>query len=269
MTQRWFLSCLCGVIVGLMVVNGSGCQRSKPVGTQAIVWAADAEGGAPYVFKDPQNPDQHIGFEVDIAAALSKELGRPIEFKQYEFNSLISGLERGDFDMAMNGLEITPDSKAKVRFSRPYYIYKLQLVARAGEDRFKDLEEMKTLKNAKVGTLEDTAAERLLDKMGIPKKIYSGQVEPYTDLGLGRLDAVLLDVPIAQYYAKTDPKLKFVGDPIEPGYYAIAFRPKNEALAGEVDAALERLLQNGELKRIYEKWGIWNEDQKQLGSVSK
>ena len=43
-----------------------------------------------------------------------------------------------------------------------------------------------------VGTLEDTAAERLLDQMGIEKKAYGNQVEPYKDLEFGRLDAVLL-----------------------------------------------------------------------------
>ncbi len=38
--------------------------------------------------------------------------------------------------------------------------------------------------------------------MGIAKKVYGNQVEPYVDLELGRLDAVLLDLPIAMYYAK-------------------------------------------------------------------
>ena len=50
-----------------------------------------------------------------------------------------------------------------------------------------------------VGTLEDTAAERLLDEQGVVKKIYDSQVEPFFDLELGRIDAVLLDLPIAVY----------------------------------------------------------------------
>jgi ABC-type amino acid transport substrate-binding protein len=43
-------------------------------------WGADAEGGAPFIFKDPANLQKNVGFEVDLAAALAKELGRPIEF---------------------------------------------------------------------------------------------------------------------------------------------------------------------------------------------
>src|SRR5262249_55500490 len=136
-----------------------------------LTWAADAEGGAPYIFKDPQNPAQNIGFEVDIAAALARQLGRPIQFKQYEFNSLFSGLKRGDFDFSMHGLEASPHRRKRFRCSRPYYLYKLQFGTRKGEPRFRTLEECKGRKDLTVGTMEDTAAERLLDQMGIPKKI--------------------------------------------------------------------------------------------------
>ena len=95
-------------------------------------------------------------------------------------------------------------------------------------------------------------------------------------LGVSPGDAVadLLDLPIALYYAappdsplrhalKT-PRLEFIGGPLAEGYYAIALNRKNEALAREVDAALERLLRTGELRQIYERWGLWNEAQKKL-----
>jgi polar amino acid transport system substrate-binding protein len=223
-------------------------------------WAADAEGGAPYICRDPKDVNRFVGFEVELAAALEKELGRKIEFVQYDFKSLVSGLKRGDFDFAMNGVEMTPDRIKALRFTRPYYVYSLQLVVQAKDDRFTTLEKCKGIGGV-VGTLEDTAAERLLDKMGIAKKVYGNQVEPYVDLELGRLDAVLLDLPIAAYYAKPKPKLKFVGQTIEPGFYGIAFRKEDEALAEKFDAALARLLENGELHHIYERWNIWNEHQ--------
>jgi len=226
-------------------------------------WAADSEGGAPYIFIDPENPGRYIGFEVELAEALAKELGRRIQFVQYDFKSLVPGLQRGDFDLAMNGLEITPDRKKVVRFTKPYYVYTLQLVARVDESRFNSLQECKKIGGV-VGTLEDTAAERLLDQLGISKKVFGNQVEPYVDLELGRLDAVLLDLPIAVYYAKPNEKLKFIGKPMGAGYYAIGFRKDQEPLAARFDLALARLADNGELRRIYEKWHIWNDDQEIL-----
>ena len=151
-----------------------------------------------------------------------------------------------------------------MRFSKPYYLYKLQLVVRAGEQRLTTLQDCVGRPDLVIGTLEDTAAERLLDKLGIKKKIYPGQVEPYADLASGRIDGVLLDLPIALYYAKKNPQLRFAGEPIAPGFYAIAFRPTDAVPVRQVDAALDRLWQKGDLRRIYEKWGIWNADQDRL-----
>jgi polar amino acid transport system substrate-binding protein len=252
-----------GGLVTLVTQSADGESPAAPRNQEPLRWAADSEGGAPYIFKDPNNVDKYIGFEVDLADALSKQLGRPIQYVHYEFKSLISGLQRGDFDFAMNGVEVTPDRIKAVRFTRPYYVYALQLVTRASDNRFASLEDCKRL-GAVVGTLEDTAAERLLDAMKIPKKVYGNQVEPYLDCELERVDAVLLDLPIAAYYAEPNPKLKFVGEPMGEGFYAIAFRRSQEAMAAQFDVALKKLIQNGELHRIYEKWHIWNDAQAKL-----
>jgi len=241
-------------------MGGEARAVDRPSAAPPLRWAADAEGGAPYVFKDPLAPKRNIGFEVDIAEALAKELGRPIEFVQYTFPRLIPGLLRGDFELAMNGLEITPDRVKLVRFTRPYYVYQLQLVVRADETRFGTLEQCKAI-GGRVGTLEDTAAERLLDNLGVAKKLYEGQTEPYLDLEVGRLDAVLLDLPIALYYAQSNKKLKFCGEPSSAGHYAIAVRRGDEELASALDAAMDRLAAAGSLRRIYEKWGLWNAQQ--------
>ncbi|MCY2989766.1 MAG: ABC transporter substrate-binding protein/permease [Planctomycetota bacterium] len=253
----------------LTLVAGRGLPRhaaaaeDRPAAPPPLRWAADAEGGAPYIFNDPNHVERHIGFEVDVSELLAKELGRRIEFRQYAFVNLMSGLQRRDFDLAMNGLEVTPDREQVIRFSRPYYIFTLQLVARVAEQRFDSLESCGTISGV-VGTLGDTAAERTLDRMRITKKVYSDQVSPYQDLKFGRLDAVLLDLPIAVYYAQPDPALKFVGPPREKGAYAIGFHKEDQALAAQCDAALERLLSSGQLRRVYEKWRIWNDQQNEL-----
>lgn len=57
-----------------------------------LLWGADAEGGAPYVFPDPENPDQLIGFEVDLADALARKLGVTARMVQTDWQSLIPAL---------------------------------------------------------------------------------------------------------------------------------------------------------------------------------
>ena len=253
------------IVAGLLFWAPMVCAE-EPSTRSPLRWAADAEGGAPYIFQDPNDPERVIGFEVDLAEALSHKLNRPIEWVQYDYMSLLAGLQRGDFDFAMNGLEVTPDRARSVRFSRPYYVYTLQLVVRAEESRFQNLDELLAL-GGLVGTLEETAAQRLLEDMGFQPKLYGNQTEPYLDLELGRIDAVFMDLPIAVYFARPNPKLKFLGEPIGEGYYAIAFRKEDEELAATVDHALAELIAEGQLQAIYEKWGLWNTAQERLAQA--
>ena len=84
---------LAGRLVLLTLLWGNLARAADPPPAQKpLLWAADAEGGAPYISKDPNNLDKYVGFEVDLAAAFEKELGRKIEYKQYEFKSLVPGL---------------------------------------------------------------------------------------------------------------------------------------------------------------------------------
>jgi polar amino acid transport system substrate-binding protein len=227
-----------------------------------LLWGADAEGGAPYIFPDPKDPSKLIGFEVDLADEIARELGVKAKQAQNAWDSLIPALMRGDSDIAMNGIEITPQREKEVLFSRPYYVYTEQLVVRKNEAAIKSVDD---LKGKKVGTLSGTVAQDILMKMGgVDVKIYAGQVEPYEDLAIGRIDAVLLDLPIAAYYAKPNPKLKYAGLPIGEGVYAIAIRRADKDLKKRIDEALVKLMRNGRLKEIYVKWDLWNDKQEKL-----
>lgn len=227
-----------------------------------LLWGSDAEGGAPYVFPDPENPERLIGFEVDLAAAIARELGVAARQVQNQWDSLVPALDRGDFDMAMNGIEITPGRSQSVLFSTPYYVYTEQLVVRADERTIRDIRD---LPGRKVGTLSGAVAQEMLEKIGgVDIRIYAGQAEPYEDLALGRLDAVLLDLPIAAYYARPNPRLKYAGPPVGEGLYGIAMRKADVDLKKAVDGALANLVRSGELRRIYEKWGLWNDLQWKL-----
>ena len=227
-----------------------------------LLWGSDAEGGAPYIFPDPKNPERLIGFEVELADAIARELGVSAKQAQNAWDSLIPGLQRGDYDIAMNGIEITPQRRQEVLFSVPYYVYTEQLVVRKDEGRIQGVDDLRGLK---AGTLSGTVAQDiLLDIGGIDVKIYSGQVEPYEDLAIGRIDAVLLDLPIAAYYGKTNPKLRYSGGPVGEGFYGIAMRKGDADLQEAIDEVLAKLLISGELRRIYEKWDLWNEAQEKL-----
>ena len=95
-------------------------------------WGGDLQGGEPYVFEDEQQPGKLKGFEVEIADALALKLGVRAKFMQYEWSNLVPALERGDFDVILNGLEETPERRQRIRLSAPYYTYGETLTVRAG-----------------------------------------------------------------------------------------------------------------------------------------
>jgi polar amino acid transport system substrate-binding protein len=240
--------------------TGNTLEKIKKRGY--ILWGSDAEGGAPYVFPDPKDPSRLIGFEVDLSEAIAKQLGVEAKQSQNAWDSLIPALKRGDFDIVINGIEITSQRQAEVLFSLPYYIYTEQLVVRKEETKIRDIN---NIKGKKVGTLSGAVAQDILTNLGsVDVRVYSGQVEPYEDLALGRLDAVLMDLPIAAYYAKPNPKLKYTGNPVGEGFYGIAIRKGDDELKKKIDEILIKLLKSGELKKIYEKWDLWNEAQEKL-----
>src|SRR5262252_24427 len=108
-----------------------------------LIWAADAEGGAPYTFPDPRNPAQIIGFEVDLATALATRMGRPARFQQNQWDGLVPGLERGEYNVVINGLEITAERARKISFSTPYFYSTLTLTRRVDDDRVQRAEDLR------------------------------------------------------------------------------------------------------------------------------
>jgi hypothetical protein len=67
-------------LVGTAAAADDALARVRTAGE--LRWGADAQGGAPYVFQDPRDPNHLIGFEVDVADALGRVLGvraRPIQ----------------------------------------------------------------------------------------------------------------------------------------------------------------------------------------------
>ncbi len=228
-----------------------------------LLWGCDISGGAPLAFVNPREPSQLLGFEADIAEAVAGQLGVRSQVVQTDWDSLVPGLERGNYDMAMNGLEITPEREKRVLMSRPYYVYTLQLVVRKDDERIKSVAD---LKGRTVGTMAGTSADLMLRKIGHVKIRAYSQSWPFDDVALGRLDAAFMDTPIAAYYAKPDLRLKYAGPPEGEGFYGIAFRKDDRELKKVVDSVVDRLLRTGELKRIYDKWGLWDKAQAKLFS---
>lgn len=238
--------------------GGAGLARVRAAGV--LHWGGDQQGGEPYVFEDPAHPGTLVGFETEIAAAVARALGVRAEFVQNDWPTLVPSLERGTFDIAMNGIEVTPARLGRVDFSRPYFFFTLRLVARAGDSRVTDLA---SLRGRRVGTLSGTQAWQTLLDAGAQAVPYEGVDEPFIDLEQGRTEAVLLDDIIVDRYVPRHPTLQVVGD-VGAGAYAIAFRREDADLRAAIDGALGALTASHELRRILARWSIDSPRQRRL-----
>jgi polar amino acid transport system substrate-binding protein len=225
-------------------------------------WGADIQGGEPYVFEDPERAGELTGFEVDIASALARELGVRAEMVQNDWTTLVPSLERGSFDVILNGLEVTPARAQRIGLSRPYYVFEEQLSARAGDARVRDLP---SLRGLRVGTLANTQAWDMLEATGAERVPYEGVEEPYIDLAQGRLDAVLLDDIIAERYGRK-PGIGVVAS-VGLGSYAAGVPRGQVSLQQAIDRALAELQKSGELRTILERWQLYNAHQAELAKT--
>ncbi len=239
-----------------------GLARVRAAGV--LRWGGDIQGGEPYVYDDPASPGHLVGFEVDLANALAKELGVRAEFVQCDWSNLVASLERGVFDVALNGLEVTEPRVGRIAFTRPYYVFAERLMARKDDASVSNA--LASLQGRRVGTLAGSLGFDML-RGKADTVLYEGTLEPYADLVLGRTDAVLMDDIIAARYGMTRPELRVVGD-VGDGYYAIGARPRDAALAEALDAAMDHIAMRGDLRRILEGHRLWNHRQARLTTWS-
>ncbi len=240
---------------GGLVVLLSSLLLAGAASAQPLRWASDAQSGAPFVFHDPADQSRLTGFETDIMAALGRRIGMTPAFVQNDWDGLIPGLQRGLYDVVIDGIEITPEHQAAVDFSEPYYRTAEQIAVRRDAV---GLDSVPALRGHVVGTLKDTLSQRLLEQAGgIRLRSYDDEVNAYSDLANGRLDAVMLDAPIALYYAAPDPRLKLAGGPIGALSYGIAIAKGREVLKARIDSGLDAMRRDGTLRRILQRWAMW------------
>ena len=231
-------------------------------------WAGDAEGGAPYVEADPADPARVVGFDVDVAELIAKGLGRSPRFVEVAYVSIDQSIARGDADIGLSGIEDTPARRSVYAVTLPYYQFREVLSVRSAEARqFRTLAD---LRGRRVGTLAGTIAHEILlaaeQDHGIVAVSYEDDVHPYSDLLIGRLDAVLLDNVLAERRSRTTGGFVTHPEPVAVSHYVGVLAPGNEALRDRIDQILKEAMKDGRLEAIYRKWKIWNEDQPRLFS---
>jgi polar amino acid transport system substrate-binding protein len=238
--------------------------------TGRLLYGSDMEGGGPYAYPEPDAPRGMAGFEVDLMERLAGDLCVEPAFSQGQWDKLLQVLDAGQYDCVVNGYEWTERRAHDYLATRPYYVYQLQLMVRRGSP----LRSWADLKNPKpgggqwtVGVLVGSAADTFAAEEGsanLRAVRFDGATDAMTAVQNGQYDATLQDLPAARFYAGRYAGLEMVGPPESHGYYVIYVRAKDRTLRDALDQGIARMVASGDLRRLYERYGIWTEAQDEL-----
>lgn len=197
-----------------------------------------------------------IGFDVDIANAVCKEIQATCHFKNQAFDALIPSLikGRGGFDAAISAIDITEARAKQVAFSQPYYTSSASFIAI--KDKITDLSQAK-----KVGAQNGTTYQQYVNAEAKQYALssYASLQDAILDLKNGRIDLIFGDTDVLRDMLSKNPDVAFVGERITDKRYfnnglGIALKKSNTALVESLNKGISLIKENGEYQKIYDKW---------------
>jgi polar amino acid transport system substrate-binding protein len=93
---------------------------------------------------------------------------------------------------------------------------------------------------------------------------YDGNTDTMREVETGKLDATVEDTPVGRFYGGRFRALRPVGEPVQRGYYVMYTRKGESALLHALNEAIVLMVRDGEIERIYRKYGIWDAQQSEL-----
>lgn len=235
-----------------------------------FIWGGDLEGGGPFMWPDETAARGLAGVEAELAEMLAQELSRATgttivpRFFQGQWDTLPNILTTGRIDLVMNGYEWTPERVSVVDSTIPYYVYELQLITKEGSP-LTTWDQLHGGPRKQVGVLGGSSSETYLRQhftsSEVQPVLYDGNVNAMSDTAAGKLDATVQDLPIATFYRKDFPALRFVDKPVEPGRYVMLVRKGDDTLREALDGAIVSLRNRGALRTLYERYDMWNATQ--------
>lgn len=198
-----------------------------------------------------------VGFDIDLAKEVSKKLGLELVLKPVDWSTVTLTLNKGDIDIIWNGFSVSEKRKKEVDFSDSYLDNKQIMVVKKDSS----IKDKKDLKGKVLGIQSGSTSEGALAKETDVEsslketKKYADNVQALMDLGIGRVDVVLVDEVVGRYYvAKKPGEYKILEEDFGKEEYAIGIKKGNDELREKINKALTELREDGTESKISEKW---------------
>lgn len=198
-----------------------------------------------------------IGVEADFAAALGRELARPVKFIKVDWDEQFTALADNRTDIIMSSLSITRPRQFRGSFSKPYLaIGQMALVRRTDSSKY--ALGFPVRPQGVIGVKKATTGDFLVQQEfpHSKRKYYDSGEDAARALAKGRIDLFISDSPTVWWLEGLyeDTGLVAVPAALSEEYLAWAVRKSDTAFLASVDAALEKMQKSGEAVAIIKRW---------------
>jgi polar amino acid transport system substrate-binding protein len=196
------------------------------------------------------------GFEADIIEEFAKRKGYEVEYKSAPFATVLTGVQSGQWDIAMSSIWVKQERVEVMDFADPYYDAQIGMMTPKGG--LTTFEEMKgKVFGSDTGSANESWLKEAQAKYGPYEiKSYDYWADAVLDLETGRLDGVVVDAPIALYYIAQHPESDVAMPLYIDDYHfaqALAFE-KGSTLRDTFNKVQNDMKKDGTMKAIFMKW---------------
>jgi len=207
------------------------------------------------------------GAIVDLAAAMSQEMGRKIAFESIPFNGLLPAMEAKRIDIVFSLMNDTPEREKLIDFVDFFNLSTMLLIRKGNPQKVESLE---TMCGMTVSTVQGSTQIALVDaasakctaagKASIQNLQYAQPSDARLQVQSGRVAAFLGNSPVMVYLAKTAGEGKIFdvvqGHVYQPVPLGIGVAKSNTQLRDALQKSLNALIANGSYRKILEKHGV-------------
>lgn len=257
-------------LMALLLLAALGCSKSE----QQAPKAEAAKGGAveqilqrgvlrvgfstfvPWAMQDKKG--EFIGFEIDVARRLAKDMGVDVQFEPTQWSGIIPALLSGKFDIIIGGMGIQPQRAMKVNFSIPYEYSGMSLVAdklKAGKFKsLADFDRPDVILAIRQGTTAVDAAKKYMPKAQL--RLFDQEAQTIQEVLSGRAHAVVASDPFPAFQALKYPdKLALpLAEPFTKEPIAFAVRKGDPDFLNFLDGWIRMATDEGWLAERHHYW---------------
>ncbi|WP_449282336.1 substrate-binding periplasmic protein [Leucobacter sp.] len=204
-----------------------------------------------------KSPDGRVrsGYEPEAAALVAERLGAEIEWVMVPWEEMIPAVRRGEADAVWCGQGMTEERAALVDFTRPYAVFNETLVVRA-DDPARSADE---LDGYRIGAIANSTNMKLAETFpGVELVSFGASDDVFGDMieatRSGEIDGFVDDDVVMIPLGQEDPDFVEAFTVLTGNRWGIGVAPGNDALREEIDAAIEAIIADGSLERVWSKW---------------